>query len=67
MSRTLNPQIQTVTNVVVTCACGMLPLAKAQHRDANAAYAAMVEHYNLNPTLCQPSMHPVTVPLALSA
>jgi hypothetical protein len=59
--------VQTVTNVVVECDCGMIPLVKAQHADANSAYKFMCEHHNMNPKLCMPTMRPVTVPLALSA
>lgn len=54
------------TNVLLTCACGTLPLSQAQHRTAQSAWAAAAQHVALNPTKCNPSLTRVSVPLVLS-
>jgi len=48
--------------VVVTCGCGFLPLDKAMHRTAQAAWQAAADHVSLNPTKCRPNMSRDLVP-----
>jgi hypothetical protein len=53
--------------VVVTCSCGMLPLERATHRDAQSAWQAAAAHVALNPTKCKPNMFRDAVPAGLAA
>lgn len=53
--------------VVVTCSCGMFPLDKATHRNAQSAWNAAAAHVALNPIKCRPHMFRDTVPAGLAA
>lgn len=42
--------------VVITCKCGMLPLASAMHRSSAQAWPLASAHVALNPGKCHPAM-----------
>lgn len=52
--------------VVVTCDCGMIPLDKAMHANAQEAWQYASEHVALNPDKCYPQMNRDSVPAALA-
>ena len=61
-ARPASPATVMVEVVVVTCGCGFLPLDKAMHRTAQAAWQAAADHVSLNPTKCRPNMSRDLVP-----
>lgn len=61
------PAIYEASYVVLTCSCGMLPLADATHRNSQSAWTAAAAHVALNPTKCQPHMARDTAPAGLVA
>jgi hypothetical protein len=64
-TRSGSPVHVTCPVVVVLCGCGFLPLDKAMHRTATAAWQAAAAHVALNPTKCKPTMHRDNVPAML--
>lgn len=61
----------TTDVVVVTCACGTLPLDKSMHATSAIAWQAAADHVALTarPTgpVCTPEMFRDSVPVALAA